>query len=249
VLSHFGWQGDERVLDVGSGSGSYYLPMQNTLPPHRYFAVDTSPGMLTRHPARQCATLADAQSLPFPTGSFDVVMANHMLFHVHDIDAALKEFQRVLKPEGVVIAATSSILTMPEFQALYRRALVLLGVSGKAFSNVPVPAHFPFSLENGTRRLAQHFYAVVRYDLPGTLVFSSADPVMQYLQSGRDLYEPQLPPRVAWDDLMAVMRDQINALVGHFGELVINKVSGVLVASDRGGFVRDFVERRNGSGR
>ena len=86
----------------------------------------------------------------------------------------------------------------------------------------------------------------MRYDLPSTLVFPSIEPVMAYLESTRSIREPQLPETIHWDDLMLVMREQISRVLNHFGELVVNKVTGVLVASDEGGFIREFALRLNG---
>ena len=53
--------------------------------------------------ARTC----DAQDLPFDDGTFDVVVANHMLYHVPDPRRAAAEFARVLRPGGVLLAATN----------------------------------------------------------------------------------------------------------------------------------------------
>ena len=73
-------------------------------------------------------------------------------------------------------------------RALLRRAIVLLGVSAKGQMPPPLPHHL-FALENGTRQLARHFFAVVRYDLPSTLIFPSIEPVMTYLDSTRDVHK------------------------------------------------------------
>jgi SAM-dependent methyltransferase len=186
--------------------------------------------------------IADAERLPYGDGSFDVLMANHMLYHVQDVEIALQEFRRVLKPDGVLMVATNSQQSMPELQVLMRRAIILLTRSNASQVQPPIPASDLFALENGSRKLARHFYGVVRYDLPGTLVFQEIDPLMAYLESTRDLREPQLPPDVAWDDVMVIMRQQITHLINHLGELVINKLTGVLVASDNGGFIHEFVE-------
>ncbi len=244
VLNRNKWRGDETVLDVGSGAGDYYLLLRELYPDVRYFGMDIAPAALALHPAQNELSRADAGSLPYADASFDVVMANHMLFHVADVTATLREFRRVLKPDGLLIAATNSVQTLPELQALLRRAIVLLGVSAKGQMPPPLPHHL-FALENGTRQLARHFFAVVRYDLPSTLVFPSIEPVMTFLDSTRDLRESQLPPEISWDDLMLVMREQISVLIGHFGELTVNKISGVLIASDRGGFIEDFVDHEN----
>jgi hypothetical protein len=40
---------------------------------------------------------------------------------------------------------------------------------------------------------------------------------------------------------MMVMREQFSRVIAHFGELIINKLAGVLIASDRGGFINEYV--------
>ena len=245
VLSRVQWHGDEHILDIGSGSGNYFNALRRSWPDVTYHAIDQSPGILRTHPAPKKSVVADAQALPFVDGAFDVVMANHMLYHVPDIEQAILEGRRILKPDGVFMAATNSIQSMPEFHALFRRGMLLLSSPGKIYSQPPLPAQTNFALENGTRILSRYFYGVVRYDLPSTLVFPDVEPVMAYLESTRSTREPQLPETINWDDLMLVMREQISRVLSHFGELVINKVSGVLIASNQGGFIHDFVRGLN----
>lgn len=240
VLERGGLVGQKRVLDVGSGSGSYYRVIRKHYPTIEYIATDFSYGVLARHEAQDCRVVCDAQHLPFAEASVDIVMANHMLFHVQDIEQAIIEFKRVLHPDGVLLTATNSIQTMPEFQALFRRALLLLSTHVRPNSPYLLPPHEPFTLENGVRRLARHFFAVVRHDLPSALVFPEIDPVMAYLQSLRSIREKMLPPDITWDALMEAMYDQVSRVITLQGELVINKLSGVLIASDSGGFIRDY---------
>ena len=234
--------GDERVLDIGAGAGAYYECLKEQYPSIAYHALDQSPAILRLHPAREAVAIADAQYLPYADQTFDVVMANHMLYHVPDIEQAILEARRILKPRGVLIAATNSIQSMPEIHALFRRGMLLLSTPGKVYSQPPLPAQTSFALENGTRILARYFYAVVRYDLPSMLVFPSVEPVMAYLESTRSIREPQLPESIHWDDLMLVMREQVSRVISHFGELTVNKVSGVLIASNQGGFIQEFVD-------
>jgi 2-polyprenyl-3-methyl-5-hydroxy-6-metoxy-1,4-benzoquinol methylase len=241
VIEAMRWRGDERVLDVGCGAGSYCEPLSRNWPDVDYYGVDISAGMLRKHPASGKIGVADAQWLPFQDRIFDVVMANHMLFHVQDIDATIEEFRRVLKPGGVLLAATNSANNMAELQVLMRRAILLLARSGTTQIQPPIPPSALFALENGTRRLARHFFAVVRHDLPSKLVFQEIEPVLQYLESTRSVQEPQLPEEVAWDDVMLIMNQQITHLINHLGELTISKLAGVLLASDDGGFVQDFI--------
>lgn len=242
ALQRLSWRGDEVVLDVGCGWGRYAEALAQLVPGAAYYGADFSAGMLRRHPQRAHTAQADVQHLPFPDAAFDVVMANHMLYHVPDIAQALTECRRVLKPDGVLLAATNSLDSMPQFRELIKRAILVLTAPGKAVQ-LPLPSSYLFSLESGTRQLARHFYAVVRYDLPGSLVFDNIEPVMAYMETTRSLREPQLPEGVTWDSVMLIVREQIKNQLNYFGELIVTKLSGVLVASDRGGFISGFVRQ------
>jgi SAM-dependent methyltransferase len=198
--------------------------------------------MLVHHPAQPLLAIGDAQCLPYADATFDVVMANHMLFHVPDIDTTIREFRRVLKPEGVLMTSTNSAHNLPELQVLLRRAITLLAPPGTPHVQPPQPASTRFTLESGTKRLSRHFFAVVRHDLPSLFVFPTADPIVDYLDSARSVSEAQLPPGVQWRDVLMVVREQADRLLEHFGELVINKLNGVLIATDQGDFIRQYLE-------
>ncbi len=247
VLDCITWRGDEVVLDIGAGPGLYFGPVRARIPHGKLVAGDLSFGMVRRQRenylvAGSSLLNADAQALPFPESVFDVVLANHMLYHVPDLDRALTEIRRVLKPTGVLVAATNSEHNMPEFTTLFRRALLLVTnfAHDRQFGPVLNTAG-PFTLENGLGRLAKHFYAVARYDIPSTLVFPEVEPVMAYLDSMRDLGEGQLPEGITWEQFMDVMSQQVRRLIGYAGKLVVNKLSGALVATQAGGFAGEYV--------
>lgn len=246
VLSRAQLRGGERILDIGCGNGIYYDKVQEKNLEIDYIGLDLLEAMIQNHPLKNGdgkLLLADAQTLPFEDDCFDVVMANHTLHHIRDMDQAIAEARRILKKGGLFVVATNSINTMPELQVLMRRAIVLLTRTGAAQVRAPQMPSDRFALENGTRYLSNHFYAVVRHDLPSALVFPDVDPAMAYLESTRDLREPSLPEDVIWDDVMMIMRQQINQLIKHLGELVINKYLGVLIASDDGGFIGSHITR------
>lgn len=241
VLSRVRWRGDETVLDVGSGPGGYFAETRARIPNGRLVAGDLSFGMArqaAKHAKAGAIFNADVQRLPFADDTFDVVLANHMLFHVPDLDAALTEIHRVLKPTGTMIASTNSTYNMPELDQLVRRAYGLLGARGVDPEPDPVTG---FSLEEGAMYAARYFFAVARYDLPGAFVFPTAQPVIDYMNSARAIREPRLPRGIIWEDFISVLNDQVRRMINHFGELVISKLSGVIVASEMGGFAEHYV--------
>lgn len=97
------------VLDLGGGNGTlarllagYGTP---TVVLDRAAYVDQAPRPAVR---------ADAQQLPFTSGSFGAVAALWMLYHLPRPRAALAEAARVLRPAGTFVACTSSRYNDPE---------------------------------------------------------------------------------------------------------------------------------------
>lgn len=240
---HKFWRGDEWVLDIGCGQGDYFNGVLEHIPDGWYIAADLSIGMVRR--ARQHTNASqvefvvqDAQALTFPDNSFDIVLANHMLYHVPDLNRALAEIHRVLRPDGMLMTAVNSQFTMYEFKTLSRRALTLLGHTVPE-ENETISKD-GFTLENASSKLSHHFRGVVRYEVPSSLVFHDAKPVIDYIDSMRSLEESSLPQGITWEDYMTVMASQIERLIGHFGELIVNKLSGVILATDIGGFAGEY---------
>src|SRR5689334_1528617 len=108
----YGDRTDLRILDIGCGTGA----MSRKLAAHgTVTSADFSPLALDFSRRRGITQLcaADAMRLPFRERSFDVIVALDILEHLPDDQAALSEFQRVLKPGGRVIA------TVPAYKSLW----------------------------------------------------------------------------------------------------------------------------------
>ena len=94
-----------KALDLGCGTGNYTLELAR-----RGFdvvGIDASVRMveMARKKGANC-TVGDAYSIPFPDGSFDLVMSITMFEFIHDPEKVLGEIHRVLKPGGEVIIGT-----------------------------------------------------------------------------------------------------------------------------------------------
>ena len=117
----------ERVLDVGCGTGelSRVLAEESGA---RVVGADRDPDLLAATPPAVDPVLADAHTLPFPDGTFDVVACQALLVNLPDPVRALREFARVARAGGRVAAvepdnaAVSVESTVDREAALARRA-------------------------------------------------------------------------------------------------------------------------------
>ena len=228
VLDKIQWRGDETVVDIGCGAGVYVAAARQRS--RLYVAGDLSLGMLQGLPQPDLPRLnLDAQRLPLADKSVDVVLANHMLYHVPDKAAALSEIVRVLRPDGRLLAATNSGDTMAELNALRWQAMKRLGLAvAPALKHSPVADLF--SLENGRDILAPHFTHIKRHDLSSALVFPEPQPILDYLDSSRDWFIKRfLPDSMTAGDLLQVFRDILDEHFAHNDEFRVNKLTGVFV--------------------
>lgn len=103
ILRTFGELGGGRVLDLGCGKGRFARVLKDTHPAARMAAVDISEAMLAyagRDLDRVSATMT---ALPFADASFDAAYATESLEHAVDIDAAVAEMCRVVRPGGKIV--------------------------------------------------------------------------------------------------------------------------------------------------
>jgi SAM-dependent methyltransferase len=98
-----------RSLEIGAGTGYFTLNLLRAGVIAEAVATDISPGMLetlsdsaNRLGLEVRAVRCEADRLPFPDESFDLVLGHAVLHHLPDLDAAFAEFGRVLKPGGTV---------------------------------------------------------------------------------------------------------------------------------------------------
>ena len=96
-----------RLIEVGPGEGEIAERIQDELGCD-IVAIDQSERMVELSRARGIdARLGDIQRLPFEDGEFDCALAAWMLYHVADIEGALVELARVLRPDGHLVAVTN----------------------------------------------------------------------------------------------------------------------------------------------
>jgi demethylmenaquinone methyltransferase/2-methoxy-6-polyprenyl-1,4-benzoquinol methylase len=94
-----------RVLDIASGTGDIAFEARRAFPQATILATDFALPMMQVGKVRPLGnqvwwSAADALNLPFPDQHFDAVMSGYLFRNVPDIERALAEQWRVLKPEG-----------------------------------------------------------------------------------------------------------------------------------------------------
>jgi ubiquinone/menaquinone biosynthesis C-methylase UbiE len=104
-----GWPAEPfgNALEIGAGTGYFCLNLLQAGAVERATATDISPGMLATLQENasdlglevQTAS-ADAETLPFPDESFDLVFGHAVLHHIPDLERGFAEFTRVLRPGG-----------------------------------------------------------------------------------------------------------------------------------------------------
>ena len=131
LVGQVDWPEGGRVLEVGCGSGALWANVAPLLPSLHLTLTDLSEGMVAAAasavgplPGLELvdALACDALDLPFPDDTFDVVVANHMLYHVPDPRRAAASFARVLRPGGVLLAATNGPTHLRALADLSRHA-------------------------------------------------------------------------------------------------------------------------------
>jgi SAM-dependent methyltransferase len=191
VFDHLHLAPGMQLLEIGCGPGGLWDENRQRLSPEITLTLtDLSTGMI----AQAMATLGDmaqvrfgvanAMELPFATASLDVIVANHMLYHVPDRGKALAEIRRVLRPTGRFFAATNDRTHMHEVREL---ADAYMPGTSIVISNYE---RFPFDI--ATQELSQHFGQVQLHRYANSLVVTDADALADYMLSGISFNLPEV---------------------------------------------------------
>lgn len=180
VISNYDIQPGMRVLELGCGSGFMWVGHEDVITKcAELILTDFSEGMLAMvrenvgAQANVTYKQVDIQEIPFEENSFDVVIANMMLYHVPDLQKGLAEVARVLKPGGRFYCATGG-----EY-GVAQRAAELLKPYGMEYRY-----ELSFSLQNGREQLVPYFSKVEMLEYIDALAVTDAQDLVDYVFSG-----------------------------------------------------------------
>jgi SAM-dependent methyltransferase len=135
-------RGYERALEIGAGTGYFSLNLLQAGIVHEATCTDISPGMvatLSENARRLGLTVraarAEAESLPFPGHSFDLVLGHAVLHHLPDLRRAFAELHRVLRPGGRIAFAGEPSRIGDRLAAVPKRGASLVAPAWRALMN------------------------------------------------------------------------------------------------------------------
>ncbi len=173
-----------RILELGCGDGTLWTDNLALIPEDISITLsDISSGMLRdarraigSSDTRFAFRAFDCKKIPYKDESFDLVIANHVLFYCDDIPAVLKEICRVLSPEGHFLCSAYGKAHMQEVSQLvedFDNRIVLS--ADKLYER--------FGRENGRKILDPFFPDAKWHSYEDFLLVQDAEPLISYVLS------------------------------------------------------------------
>ena len=173
-----------KVLELGCGTGKLWLKNKENINNSLNITLsDFSKSMLkiAKDKLKEVEynfkyEEINVESIPYEDNSFDVVIAEHMIYFAPNIEKALLEIRRILKPGGVLYVTANSCETMAELNKLAEKFDSSLGIDNNGYST-------RFELENGEGILKKYFNKVDAEILEGKIIVDDPEPVVSYKAS------------------------------------------------------------------
>ena len=174
----------QLILEVGCGNGALWTENRDKLPASLAITLsDVSSGML--RDARRSIGAADSRfsfrsfdchEIPYPDESFDLVIANHVLFYCQEPGRVFSEVRRVLKKGGRFLCSTYGRRHMCEISTLVQEFDSRIVLSAEKL-------YERFGLENGADLLAPYFPDVTCRYYEDSIELDRAEPLIEYILS------------------------------------------------------------------
>jgi ubiquinone/menaquinone biosynthesis C-methylase UbiE len=217
VFEQYNINKNNKIIEFGCGNGSIWVGKGEKLPENvSIILTDISPLMIEK--TKENITnkifsieLMDIQNIPFSDNYFDIIIANHMLYHVPNIDKALFEIRRTLKEGGLFYSTTVGKEHLIELETIYKKYQdkVKFSYSGD----------LSFRLDNGKELLQNYFNEIdIKYYIDFLEVTNSQD-LLDYINSYNEIP----------DNINQEIYEIINKEIDKNGIKKINKESGIFI--------------------
>lgn len=173
-----------RILEIGCGDGTFWKENYSLLPDNIDIVLsDISAGMI-RDARRSLGTddhrftfrVFHCESIPYESQTFDLVIANHVLFYCESVPKACAEISRVLKPGGTFLCSTYGKDHMKEISELVSTFDDRIVLSSTRLYD-------RFGKENGRELLSPYFSDIIWKQYDDHLTVPDPEPLISYILS------------------------------------------------------------------
>lgn len=222
---------DGRILELGSGPGHLWRRNLDRIPiSFPIILSDLSHGMiaaarreLSTVPVHFHYAVIDAQSPPLPSNSFNIVIANHMIYHIPDIPKAIEDMHRIISRDGCLLAATNGDDHLHEIDDLVHSIDPSIIFGSRDLKDIRV---IPFSMSNGREILNAAFKKVLKFKFDDELIITEVEPLVQYILSfpgnAREVF--------ASEEKLSELKTTIAERIRKHGAFFVTKSVGLFVA-------------------
>ena len=205
IYSQCHLQSGMNVLELGCGDGALWKQNISLLPQNIHLTLsDISDGMLRdarralgARDSRFSFAAFDCEKIPASSESYDLVIANHVLFYCDNLENVCKEVRRVLKPGGRFLCSTYGNSHMKEISQLVSRFDERIVLSANKL-------YEKFGRENGAQVLEPWFSRVEWISYEDGLLVSDPEPLISYILSCHGNQNQYLPDR--YKDFRALVK-------------------------------------------
>ena len=179
IVSNYKIEKGMKILELGCGTGDMWKNRDTLIGDcSKLILTDFSDAMVatTKENVGNYENLEykvlDIQDIPYEDDTFDIVIANMMLYHVPNIEKGLSEVRRVLKSGGRFYCATFGEHGIIEYLS---KILSTYGVEDNTNKN--------FTLQNGYDILSKTFSKVEKLEYIDSLAVTNVDDMVDYIYS------------------------------------------------------------------
>ena len=186
VFDQYTMRENISILEFGCGTGISWTGKDEQIPENVHILLtDISPLMIEKAKANLGSNknfsfqVMDIQNMQSMDKRYDIIIANHLLYHVPDIEKALSEIDGILKDDGIFYSTTIGFEHLKELENIYKlfEGKVKFSYSG----------NLTFTLDNGKEILSNYFRTIDLKRYEDSLEITNVNDLMDYILSYNDV--------------------------------------------------------------